>query len=173
MRSQNTEVRIIKMKMLKNYAVILILFLSQTGFAQKIPDCKLANEYIEQLISKKAEELQGVEYCQYRHYNSLDDLDNDGVDDFILVFSVEGALGNAGNSIEFMMVFLSTIKVSSPLETQIGNRGKVTFDDFVNVSNNIIELELLVWRENDALCCPSGKGKAIYQIKDKQIIKIE
>ncbi len=159
--------------MLKIYAVIFLLFLSQTGFAQKIPDCKLANEYIEQLISKKTKELQGVEYCQYRHYNSLDDLDNDGSNDFILVFSVEGALGNAGNSIEFMIVFLSKTKEGSPLETQIGNRGKVTFNDFANVSNNTIELELLVWKENDALCCPSGKGKAIYQIKDKQIIKIE
>lgn len=161
------------MKMLKIYAVIFILFLSQTRFTQKIPDCKLADEYIEQLISKKAEELQGVEYCQFRHYNSLNDLDNDGIDDFILVFSVEGAFGNAGNSFDFMMIFLSTIKESSPLETQIGSRGKDTFNDFENVSNNAVELELLVWKENDALCCPTGKGKAIYQIKDKQIIKIE
>ena len=159
--------------MLKIYVVILILFFSQAGLAQKIPDCKLANEYVEQLILKKANELQGEEFCQFRHYNSINDLDNDGIDDFVVVYSVEGVLKSASNYLDFMMIFLSSNEGKAPLEIQVGGRGDVTCNGIERVDKNIIELEMLVWKENDALCCPSGKGKAFYKIKDKQIIKIE
>ena len=48
------------------------------------PTCHTADSRIEGLISAKAAELQGQEYCQFRLYHTIDDVDGDGRDDFLV-----------------------------------------------------------------------------------------
>src|SRR6185295_20383611 len=55
------------------------------------PTCKTADPRVEAVIDAKLKETRGSEYCQARLYNTLDDLDGDGREDFVLVFTVEAA----------------------------------------------------------------------------------
>ncbi len=53
------------------------------------PSCKTADPRIESLVASYARKTQSDEYCQTRIYHTIDDLDGDGKDDFVLVFSLE------------------------------------------------------------------------------------
>ena len=68
-------------------ALMSLLLLLQ---AAPVPTCRTADLRLEQLIAAKAAELQGAEHCQSRLYHTLHDVDGDGADDFVLVFTVEG-----------------------------------------------------------------------------------
>jgi hypothetical protein len=62
-----------------------------------VPTCNVRNDLVESVIAAKAKELKGQEYCQFRHYQTLFDIDKDGNDDFIVLFTVEGVGGGSNN----------------------------------------------------------------------------
>ena len=66
-------------------AMALAILAAQPGNAS----CHTADSRVESLISGKAAELQGQEYCQFRLYHTIDDVDADGRDDFLVIFAVE------------------------------------------------------------------------------------
>src|SRR4029453_18860202 len=87
-------------------ATALAILAMQTGQ----PSCHTADARVEGLISAKAAELQGQEYCQFRLYHTIDDGDADGQDDFLVVFAVE-ALGGGGNGfVQYLAVFSSAAR---------------------------------------------------------------
>lgn len=155
--------------------IFIVLTLSLTGvypvFAQSVPNCKLNDKRVEEIISQKARQLKGHEYCQFRRYNSINDIDGDGKDDFVVIYTVEGVHGSMNQYFQFMLVFLSSRINSKPLEIQVGERGERSAEGIMNVEKNKITVKEQVWQNNDALCCPSGGGQSIYGISNGKIIK--
>jgi hypothetical protein len=152
-------------KPMKNLALILLLF-PAILFASEVPDCRLANPAVESVISAKAQQLRGEEYCQFRNYDRLDDVDGDGKEDFIVLFTVEGIGGGGNDHINFMTVFLSN--QNEPLTVQTGRRGE---RDPVNISvkNGQIILDTVEYTEKDPACCPTGHGKLTYRLHSNHL----
>jgi hypothetical protein len=147
--------------------LFLLLVIAPAGTAAAAvrgPSCATQSKIVESTIAAVARDLKGQEYCQFRHYHALDDVDGDGTDDFIVLFSVEGMGGGNGHE-DFMAVFLSG-RNWHPLTTRTGGRGERD-PISVEVKNHRIVLETLVYRPSDAMCCPSGKGTLIYEIQGK------
>ena len=127
------------------------------------PTCNVRNELVESIIAAKAKELNGQEYCQFRRYQTLFDMDKDGNYDFIVLFTVEGIGGGGNNHYDFMSVFLSS-RGWQPIITRTGGRGE---RDPIGVDfrDGKIILQTLVYLPSDAVCCPSGKGTLIYKLR--------
>ena len=86
------------------------------------PSCTTADRRVEEAIVATQRELQGQALCQYRLYETLSDVDGDGVTDFFVVFTIEGAHGSATNSIQFLGMFASGTGWR-PVVTEVGRRG--------------------------------------------------
>ena len=68
---------------------MLVPALVALSVASGAPTCKTADPRIETLIASYARKTKSDEYCQARLYHTIDDLDGDGKDDFVLVFTLE------------------------------------------------------------------------------------
>src|SRR5215467_6230787 len=84
------------------------------------PTCATSSRGVESLIAKKAADVGGQEYCQFRIYETHFDVDGDGREDFLVVFSIEGAHGN--DITQFLAVFPSTTGWA-PTLIEVGRRG--------------------------------------------------
>jgi len=133
-----------------------------------VPGCQLADKRVESLIARKAAELHGIEYCQYRLYNTMDDLEGDGANDFVVVFTVEGPNGSNGYK-SFMAVFLSSRKPNeAPVIVPVGGKGER--DPIkIHVQKGKINLETMEYLPSDALCCPSGRGTLVFHLIGKEL----
>ncbi len=121
-----------------------------------MPTCRLADAHTEDLVAAKAVELKGTEYCQFRVYDTLDDIDGDGHDDFVVLFTVEGIDGGGNDHQDFMLVLLSSAP-DRPTLLKTGERG-VRDPVSIEVRQRRIILGTRVYRPRDAMCCPSGRG---------------
>ena len=79
------------------------------------------------MIEAKVKETAGSEYCQARLYHTIDDLDGDGREDFVLVFSVEAAAGG-NDSVQYLAVFPSATQWA-PVIVKVGQRGERYIDN--------------------------------------------
>lgn len=132
-----------------------------------VPTCNVRNELVESIIAAKAKELNGQEYCQFRHYQTLFDIDKDGTDDFIVLFTVEGIGGGGNNHYDFMTVFLSG-RGWQPITIRTGGRGERD-PTGVDFKDGKIILDTLVFLPSDPLCCPSGKGTLTYELRGNHL----
>ncbi len=155
----------------KYIILCLALLIPQTVMAQSVPNCKLKDDRVERIIADKARKLQGHEYCQFRRYDSIEDIDGDTKDDFIVIYVVEGVHGSMNHFLQFMLVYLSSDPKGKPLEIQVGERGERSVEAVDRVENGRIITKDQIWKSNDPLCCPSGRGQSIYEIKNKKLIK--
>ena len=139
---------------------LMILFACVT---KGVPTSNLRDQLVESTTAAKVKELNGQEYCLFRHYNTLFDIDKDGNDDFIVLFTVEGIGGGGNNHRDFMSVFLSR-RGRRSITTRTGGRGE---RDPVHVDfrDGKIILDTLVYCPSDALCCPSGRGTLTYELR--------
>jgi hypothetical protein len=139
----------------------LVLLTSPSAAEQP---CRRAEARIEQAIAAKAAALNGSEYCDFRLYSTLD-LDGDGKDDAVVVFNVEGIGGGGNNVVSYLFVYLSSAPAgSAPFEAQVGARGKYLPASLHSGPNRQLVIETEKWRDRDAMCCPSGKGRLVYAI---------
>jgi len=76
-----------------------------------VPTCRTADARVERMIASTAAESKGVEYCQFRMYHTIDDVDGDLRDDFIVVFSVEAPAGG-NDARQFLAVLPSRTRVA-------------------------------------------------------------
>ncbi len=142
--------------------------LLQSGGA---PSCITADERVERVIAAKVRELQGSEYCQFRIYQTLSDVDGDKTEDFLVVFSVEG-IGGGGNSVrQFLAVFASS-REWQPAIAEVGRRGERVVRSVSLGPGRAIVLETLEYGPSDAMCCPSRKGTLRLAYKDGRIERI-
>jgi hypothetical protein len=134
------------------------------------PSCRTADSRVESLISAKTAQLQGYEYCQFRLYHTIDDVDADGQEDFLVVFAVEALGGGGNNHVQYLAAFSSRVGWK-PALVQVGQRG-VRNIAAVGVENGVIVLTTAEQRRGDAMCCPSGRGELRYAFKDGQLSKV-
>lgn len=139
----------------------VVLVAAVVAAASDVPTCRLADAHVEELIAAKAAQLRGTEYCQFRIYDTIDDVDGDGTDDFIALFTVEGIDGGGNDHADFLLLLASSAK-DSPILLQTGGRG-VRDPMSIQVSNRRITLGTREYRPGDPMCCPSGHGTVVYE----------
>ena len=135
--------------------------------AAAAPTCKTADARVEDAIAGKSRELNGQEYCQFRIYETLSDLDGDGIDDFVVVFTVEGAGGGGNNSTQYLLV-LASRSGWQPVEARVGARGERTVES-VEVSKGTLRLHVLKYGRGDAMCCPSRPASVRYRLAGRTL----
>jgi hypothetical protein len=121
------------------------------------PSCGLASAAVEHAIARRVSAVEGAEYCQFRRYDAIDDLDGDHQEDLVVTFNVEGVHGGGNHVLSFLLVFLSTRQGSDPFELPVGERGTFWPDGISSDGTNIV-LSIQKWVSGDPLCCPSGSG---------------
>lgn len=142
----------------------LLAAAAMAAAAPNMPSCRLADARVEELIAAKAAELRGTEYCQFRVYDTIDDVDGDGIDDFLALFTVEG-LDGGGNDHASFLLLLPSSAMHGPILVQTGARG-VRDPISIQVSRNRITLATREYRPSDPMCCPSGHGLLVYEWRD-------
>ena len=148
------------------FFLLVLATAGAAGAGERGPTCATQSRIVESTIAAVARNLKGQEYCQFRHYQTLDDVDGDGTDDFIVLFSVEGMQGG-NDHYTFMSVFLSG-RNWQPMTIKTGGRGERD-PVSVEVRDHKIILETLVYLPSDAMCCPSGKGTLVYEIQGNKL----
>lgn len=126
-----------------------------------VPSCRTASADLERVIAGRARSLAMEEHCQFRIYDTLDDVDGDGKDDFIAVFTVEGP-GGGNDHVSFLALFRST-SPGEPIVVEAGRRG-VRDPEAVSARRGEITLETKEYLPGDAMCCPSGRGKRVWRL---------
>jgi hypothetical protein len=134
--------------------------------ASGAPTCKTADPRIETLIASYARKTNSDEYCQARIYHTIDDLDGDGRDDFVLVFSLELKAGNY--TAQYMAVFPSS-KQWKPIVLKVGERGERYVDQIDVEEGRTLVLTTEEYEDGDPMCCPSGDGELRYRIENGQL----
>jgi hypothetical protein len=135
------------------------------------PTCKTADPRVETLIARQARAYHGVEYCQFRLYHTIDDLDGDGRDDFVLVFSLEKNDGS-NDSVQYLAVFLSS-RAWKPLVLKVGRRGERFIDDIDVDDDGTLVLSTSEYERDDPICCPSGDGELRFRIEHGRLKPVE
>ena len=136
------------------------------------PSCVTADLRVEEVIAAKARALQGTEYCQYRIYGTLSDVDGDGREDFLVVFGIEGAEGYAGATIQFLAVFPSGSQWR-PAVAEVGRRGQRIVERIGHGPGTAIRLQTLEYGPSDAMCCPSRKTELHLAFRSGKITAID
>lgn len=134
------------------------------------PSCVTADRRVESFITTMAQQARGREYCQFRIYDTIDDVDGDGKEDFLVVFSVEDRQG--GNSvIQYLGVFASGNNWV-PVGTEVGRRGVRLVEKIDVAAGGAIELTTREYVEGkDPMCCPSGKGTVRFRLKGHALVR--
>ena len=124
------------------------------------PTCKAADPRVEAVIETKVRSTGGTEHCQDRLYHTVDDLDGDGRDDFVLVFSVEAGSEDLA---QYLAVFPSATQWK-PLVLKVGQRGERYVDEIQVDDDHVLVLLTSEFEPGDAACCPSGEGELLFQV---------
>jgi len=127
----------------------------------EVPTCRTESAALERLIAEKARSLEMTELCQFRRYDALDDVDGDGKDDFLALFTLEGPRGG-NDHVTYLAAFLSGAP-DRPIVVEAGRRGD---RDPVSIEarRGQISLDVLEYLPRDPMCCPSGKGRRVYRL---------
>ncbi len=152
---------------------LVSFMVGSTALGQSVPNCSLKSQRAEKDIKSVTRQLQGQEYCQFRRYDSIDDIDGDGKEDFVTIFTVEGVHGSMNHFLQFMIIYPSSRPSRKPLQSQVGERGKRSVDAIARVDKNLIITRDSMWQEGDPLCCPSGQGESVFEIKNGEIKKAQ
>jgi hypothetical protein len=125
------------------------------------PSCASADDRVEAVVESKTKELGGSEYCQYRIYEALSDVDGDGKPDFLVVFTVEASEGNTHT--QFLAV-LPSASAWRPVLAQVGARGDRNVTK-IDVADGKITLHTAVYGKDDPMCCPSQEGTTVLVLR--------
>lgn len=130
-----------------------------------VPTCRTASPELEALIAREARSSRMNEYCQFRRYDALDDVDGDGRPDFLVLFTLEGPDGG-NDHVTYLAAFLSS--AAAPLVVEAGRRGERD-PVAIGAGRGEIRLETLEYLPRDPMCCPSGRGTRVYRVANGRI----
>ena len=157
---------------IRNIALFCLFMLASAiaGQTTTVPGCRLNDQAAESVIAEKVRQLDGVEYCQFRKYNTLDDVDGDDAEDFLMLFTVEDKTGN--NSVQFL-AFFGTDKSQTPrpIVVKVGERGDQIVTGLRVEKKREVILEVLEYQDKDPMCCPSKKGQVQYLLKNGNLVQ--
>jgi hypothetical protein len=134
------------------------------------PTCTTADPRVEAVIEARLKETGGSEYCQARLYHTLDDLDGDAREDFVLVFTVEAAAGG-NDSVQYLAVFPSASQWT-PVIVKVGERGERYIDQIEVDTGRLLVLLTSEYVRGDPMCCPSGDGQLTYKLEKGQLVAV-
>jgi hypothetical protein len=117
---------------------------------------------IKAFIARQARSERGAEYPDARMVLA-GDLNRDGIPDIAVLYTIEGMLGS-NNYVQYLAVFIRRRgKIVPVAHAQVG--GKSYRDvELSSISENSLELQTMDYAPNDAMCCPSRKGKTRYAL---------
>lgn len=142
-------------------ALILAAAAHASAAGRGVPTCRTQSAELEGLIADRARSLEMSEECQFRRYDAIHDVDGDGKDDFLALFTLEGPRG-ANDHVTYLAAFLSG-SPGRPVVVEAGRRGE---RDPVSIEarRGEIDLDVLEYLPRDPMCCPSGKGRRVYRV---------
>jgi len=138
-----------------------------SAFAQQ---CQPVPDKVNKFISSYTSKVRGAEFCESRHI-TRGDLDSDGVEDLVVMFTIEGACledkqtpaGACGNRYTtYLKAFLGKDLKEVPLLAIGGSARAITS---MKLTSGKIEVNSLSHTQGDSHCCPSLKGKALFVLK--------
>ncbi|MEP7219679.1 MAG: YARHG domain-containing protein [Bacteroidota bacterium] len=110
----------------------------------------------------------GMEVAQYEY--DLCDFDSDGDNDAVCNYTISG--GGSGVS-GYLAVFENQGEVLTYLAgTEAGNTGDWLISKFSKADNRRLFFQTTVWVNDDAMCCPSGKGAVAYAIRGSKLEQV-
>ena len=114
---------------------------------------------------------RGTEYKDARRFY-FGDIDGDGREDIAVLYTIESfCCGN--NYYFFLAVFLNKgNKFEFAASTHVGGKGERSVD-FNAIKDRKILLTTEEYLPDDAMCCPSGKGKTTYRLKNGRLVESE
>ena len=135
------------------------------------PDCRLADARVERYVAAVATARAGHEYCEFRRYDRLGDLDGDGADDLVMTFTIEGVEGSNNGTEAYLVAFLSSAKaIDAAPRLLIGERGG-RMPDGVSVQGREIVVSTVEYAESDPMCCPSRRGEARFALRAGKLVE--
>lgn len=164
-----SNVRHLKGTMNRILFVVALLSLAPSSFAE---ECDPLPEKAEKFIRSFTEEDRGAEYCRSRKVARAD-IDSDGIEDLIVIFTSEGSCrndkpstpGTCGNHHEtYLKVFLGTDLKEVPIQL-VGRRGERRVVG-LDVKNGVIRVKTLDYGKNDPMCCPSVNAESRFVVKN-------
>ena len=141
-------------------ALALVWLLSGTAPAAGAgdPDTGIIDAY----VAQHAKQLQGQEYQDARKVVA-GDLDNDGIPDKIVLYTIEGQ-GGSNNYTQYMAVFIRSKTGIQPVaRIPVGGKSVASVEN-VAVRDHIIRLTELQYGPDDPSCCPSKKAEVRYAL---------
>ena len=158
------------------YGLIVPLTLDMMGNVHAADDCVHFSPNISRAIEAFTASVRGAEDCTSR-LTAHGDLNNNGVTDQIVVFTVEGACpddaeespGACGNHYEtYLLAFMGRDQVpGTPL--QIGGKD-IFLPDSVTLAKGIIQVDGSKYGKNDPSCCPSVKTRQRYRLEGETLV---
>ena len=145
--------------------LLTLIFVLSISHACAAAECVALPKDAESFIKAFNARARGAEDCEARTV-IRGDVDADGVEDLIVAFNIEGACGkdktveagSCGNHDEtYLKIFLGRSTKEIPL-LMIASRGERQIAGLSFVAG-AIHAETLKYGKNDAMCCPSIKGK--------------
>lgn len=164
----------------RRYFIILLLFFGVTvsnayGGSEENLQPQIPTEVQQKLDAhierQKATDRCATEYKKARRFH-LGDINGDSKQDIAALYTIEGF--NCGNNYYFYLaVFVNRNgKFIFVASTEVGGKSK-RFVNFNSIKEGKIILDTKEYLEGDATCCPSGKGRAEYILKDNQILPVK
>ncbi len=120
-------------------------------------------------ISNPENTCRGTEYKKARKF-IWGDIDIDSIDDIAVLYTIESfCCGN--NYYFYLAVFLNKgSRFDYITSTEVGGKGQ-RFVDFDSIKNGQIILNTKEYLSDDAMCCPTGKDRTVYTLKDNKLIE--
>ncbi|HET9794416.1 MAG TPA: hypothetical protein VFS34_08130 [Thermoanaerobaculia bacterium] len=111
---------------------------------------------LENAIAGKTKELSMAEHCPFRRYDALDDVDGDGREDFLVLFTLEGPRGG-NHHVSHLAFFSSSGEARLPVRVRTGERGERDPIDVRGERGKVV-LSTPEYRAGDPMAVPPGKG---------------
>ena len=130
--------------------------------------CRLADRLVEAAVAALVRKEHALEYCQERRYD-IADVDGDSLDDLIATFTLEDRVANDLVR-HFLLVSTTRGGERRPLILEIGSKWS-RMPDFFYVDGRFVVMNFLVWRPDDAGCCPSDSATVRFLVTHDSIIE--
>ncbi len=158
------------------YGLIVLLNLDMMGNVHAADDCVHFSPNISRAIEAFTASIRGAEDCTTR-LTGQGDLNNNGVTDQIVVFTVEGSCpdeaeespGSCGNHYEtYLLAFMGRDQVpGTPL--QIGGKD-IFLPESVTFAKGVIQIDGSKYGKHDPSCCPSEKNRQHYRLEGESFV---
>ena len=129
-----------------------------------------AEAVVNRFIKSQEGRARGTEYTEGRKIVT-GDLDSDGTPDIAVLYTLEGAHGNAYD--QFLAVFLSINgKYVNKAQRRVGGRFERNMD-LKSIENGKVLFDTLEYLPRDPSCCPSKKGSTQFTLSGGKLIEVK